>query len=91
MSHNYLYVRLNNCGNPAVERAATELHDLRNLRNVADYDVGAPFSAQEAADAVVSTEGILSVLDALNPTERSNMTDAMKSYEQGIGEVTWRP
>src|SRR5437899_8019069 len=47
-AHNYLYVRFNNCGAPAVERAASRLHDLRNLRNVADYDVGPPFQAQEA-------------------------------------------
>src|SRR5437870_13699974 len=64
-AHNYLYVRLNNCGLPAVEQAASELHDLRNLRNIADYDVRAPFSAQEAADAVGCAGEILRALDAL--------------------------
>ena len=53
-AHNYLYVRLNNCGSPTVEQAANDLHDLRGLRNVADYDVGRSFAPDEAAGAIDS-------------------------------------
>jgi uncharacterized protein (UPF0332 family) len=90
-AHNYLYVRLNNCGAPAVEGAATLLHDLRSLRNLADYEVRSPFGAQEAAGAVDDAEEIFRIFDALAPAERTLMTDAMKIYEQGIGDVTWHP
>jgi len=47
--------------------------------------------SQEAAGAVDSAEAILTVFDALTPAERTKMTDAMKLYEQQIGDVTWQP
>ena len=28
---------------------------------------------------------------ARTPTELVSITDAMKLYEQGIGDITWRP
>ena len=90
-AHNYLYVRLNNCGIPSVEHAANDLHDLRTLRNIADYDVGQSFMSQEAAGAVDSAETILKVFDALTPAERTKMTDTIKLYEKQIGDVTWQP
>jgi hypothetical protein len=67
------------------------LHDLRTLRNVADYDVGLTFAPQEAADAVDSAGGILRVLDALTPAELTHMIAAIRAYEQQIGDVTWQP
>src|SRR5262249_47477210 len=51
-AHNYLYVRLNNAGEPMVERVASLLHELRTQRNFADYDVLSPFAAQEALRCV---------------------------------------
>jgi uncharacterized protein (UPF0332 family) len=90
-AHNYLYVRLNNCGEPSVRRAADLLHELRSLRNAADYDVRSPFTAQEARASVTDAGEVLRTLDNLAPAERVQITGAMKVYEQQIGDVTWHP
>ena len=39
-AHTYLSMRLNNCGDPAVQAAAADLKALRDYRNLADYDLG---------------------------------------------------
>src|SRR5438046_9760214 len=52
-AHNYLYVRLNNCGEPRVENAAFLLNKLRGRRNHADYDVGGAFYLADVAQSVV--------------------------------------
>jgi hypothetical protein len=67
------------------------LHDLRTLRNVADYDVRPPFTARQAIASITDTEDVLRIIDALTPAERTQITDAMKLYEQQIGDVTWHP
>jgi len=90
-AHDYLYRRLNNCGVAVVRQAADLLLDLRRLRNEADYDVRPPFPAVQAADAVADAEQVLQTLDALTPAELVQITDAMKLYEQQIGDVTWHP
>ncbi len=41
-AHAYLWLRLNNCGDLAVQAAASELQLLRNRRNHADYDYSGP-------------------------------------------------
>lgn len=74
-----------------VRRAANVLNDQRTLRNVADYDVRSQFSIQDAVNSVAFAEEVLRILDALTPVQRNLITDAMKLYEQGIGDVTWRP
>src|SRR5438046_8095165 len=66
-AHNYLYVRLNNCGEATVERAASQLRDLRTVRNEADYDIRSSFSAQVAANSVNDSGGIIRILDGLTP------------------------
>jgi uncharacterized protein (UPF0332 family) len=90
-AHDYLYFRLNNCGHGGVQRTARRLHDLRSLRNRADYDLRQPFVAIVAAGAVATAASILQTLDGLTPAELTQITDAMKVYEQQIGDVTWRP
>ena len=90
-AHNYLYVRLNNCGERRVQDAAFRFDNLRGLRNQADYDVRRPLLSNAPADAVADADVILQVLDNLMPAERTRITDAMKAYEQGIGDVTWHP
>jgi hypothetical protein len=40
---------------------------------------------------VIDAEQILQTLDALTPANRTQITDAMKQYEQQVGDVTWRP
>src|SRR5947209_5019004 len=44
-AHEYVYRRLNNCGNAGVENAAKIIHQLRRSRNEADYDFPRPFTA----------------------------------------------
>ena len=88
-AHEYLYRRLNNCGLGPVVDAGRLLHALRSLRNKADDDVDAPFPA--AASAIADAESILQTLDALTAAERTQITDAMKRYEQQLGDVTWVP
>ena len=90
-AHIYLYVRLNNCGEPHVENAAFRLDNLRGLRNHADYDVRRPMSPNSVPDAVTDAELIVQALDGLSPAEVTRITDAMKLYEQRIGDVTWHP
>jgi uncharacterized protein (UPF0332 family) len=90
-AHNYLYARLNNAGDALVERAATLLHELRTRRNFADYDVRSPYAAPDAVRSVADAEEVLRILDALTPAQSVQITDAMKLYEQGIGDVTWYP
>jgi uncharacterized protein (UPF0332 family) len=89
-AHEYLYRRLNNCGLGAVVDAGRTLHALRSGRNQADYDVDSPFPSA-AVEAVADAESILQTLDALTPAELTQITDAMKVYEQQIGDVTWQP
>jgi uncharacterized protein (UPF0332 family) len=90
-AHEYLYRRLNNCWLAPVIAAAKSLHDLRQTRNWADYDVRRTFPATTGADAVAIANHILKSFDALTPADRTQITDAMKQYEQQVGDVTWRP
>jgi uncharacterized protein (UPF0332 family) len=90
-AHEYLYRRLNNSGLGPVVTAGRDLHVLRGRRNQADYDVGLVVPIKAATDSVAEAEAILQTLDSISPAERTRITDAMKLYEQGIGDVTWRP
>jgi uncharacterized protein (UPF0332 family) len=90
-AHEYLYRRLNNCALGPVVAAGRVLHSLRSRRNQADYDVGQPFPPHLAAGAVADAADILHAFDALTPAERTQITGAMKLYEQQIGDVTWHP
>jgi uncharacterized protein (UPF0332 family) len=90
-AHEYLYRRLNNCGLGLIVTAGRTLHSLRTRRNHADYEVGQPFPTHLAAGAVADATDILQAFDALTPAERTQVTDAMKLYEQQVGDVTWRP
>jgi uncharacterized protein (UPF0332 family) len=90
-AHEFVYRRLNNSGLATVEAAAKRLHELRRRRNEADYDVRRTFAVGIEAKSVADADTILRVLDALTPAERTQITDAMKVYEQQIGDVTWRP
>lgn len=90
-AHNYVYVRLNNGGDPGVVKAAAALFDLRRNRNRADYDIRATFPANNAAQAIGDAELVLQTLDNLTAAERTSITDAMKLYEQAIGDVNWTP
>lgn len=92
-SHQYLYVRLNNCGEPAIQDAALRLNKLRAKRNVADYDLDAAVDEQGAIEAVNAAMDINAALSALaaNPALLAQVTQAMRDYERvTLGVVTWR-
>lgn len=90
-AHNYLYVRLNNCGDAGVIHTAFLLNKLRGLRNQGDYDVRGPFLIADTLKFLADAEGIVQAFDGLTLAERKPIIDAMKLYEQGIGDVTWHP
>ena len=60
-------------------------------RNHADYDVHLPHPTGDESNAVAAAEFILQTLDALTSAERTQITDAIKLYEQAIRDVTWTP
>jgi uncharacterized protein (UPF0332 family) len=91
-AHSFLYFRLNNCGDAAVEQAARDLNMLRTLRNQADYDETVSLDAQAATAQISKAQGIIQTLDNLTPTERTQICDAMKIYERDVLQnVTWQP
>jgi hypothetical protein len=49
----------------------------------------APFAAQAATKALSRTDDVIRSFDALTSAERTQVTDAMKLYEQQVGDVTW--
>jgi uncharacterized protein (UPF0332 family) len=92
-SHQYLYQRLNNCGEPAVQSAATVLNHLRRERNFADYDLDAMVDEVRAIKAVNAAMDVNIALCALasTPAILSQVTQTMRDYERTtLGVVTWR-
>jgi uncharacterized protein (UPF0332 family) len=90
-AHEFLYRRFNNSGFGPVVAAGRVLHLWRGQRNQADYDMGLTVPIKAATDAIAAAEFVIQTLDALTPAERTQITDAMKVYEQQIGDVTWHP
>jgi uncharacterized protein (UPF0332 family) len=92
-AHQYVYRRLNNCGEPTIQKSAADLDGLRSIRNRADYDWHIPFPASLAPPLPNTAEQVVVVIDAARsePT-RTQITDAMKDYERRVlGVVTWHP
>ena len=92
-AHAYLWLRLLNCGDAQTELAGSNLNALRRDRNFADYDVDLSLTQATAARQVGTARLIIQQLDAaaLEPT-RTNITDAMKLYENNVlKQVTWTP
>ncbi len=91
-AHGYLWLRLQNCGNPHLEQIGRDLQELRRLRNEADYDLSRPFVRSFARSQLQTAEAIILALEgaALEPV-RSQITNAMRTYETVIGQVTWWP
>jgi len=92
-AHRYLTLRLSNCGDPKVEGAGRELDTLRRDRNRADYDLHLPVRAIAAHASIQMAEQIIQVRQAadVEPT-RTQVTDAMKTYERDVLKiVSWHP
>lgn len=93
-AHVYLWLRLSNCGHPAVRQAGRDLTYYRSLRNWADYDVARPMKQQTAIDAVRKIKDIIQLLEDVPnmPGVQTQITTAMKNYEQNVLRVvTWKP
>ena len=92
-AHRYLSLRLNNCGDSQVQQAGAKLEKLRRERNFADYDIRSTMRRASAFNLVHAAEQIIQILDAArNEPVRTQITDAMKVYEQTVlGVVTWHP
>jgi len=92
-THAYAWIRLQNCGDPKVRKAGSNLNVLRGQRNRADYDLHLTIRQSHAATEVQIANEVLQSLDAaaLEPT-RTQITDAMKAFERTILKVTtWHP
>jgi len=92
-AHNYLTIRLQNCGVAQVQSAGRNLDQLRGDRNFADYEVRKPFWHKNSAAQVQSAVLVIQILDAAkNEPTRTQITDGMKLYEQTVLRVvTWKP
>ncbi|HEY8506037.1 MAG TPA: HEPN domain-containing protein [Gemmataceae bacterium] len=91
-AHSYLFLRLQNCGEPAVQQAGIALTHLRQTRNHADYDLHRSFTQPSARDQVQISERILLSLDAarMDPV-RTRITTAIRDYERNVlKDVTWQ-
>lgn len=92
-AHAYLTMRLNNCGDAQVQHAASDLHNLRSLRNQADYDLQRPIRQLVAiAQTQISQQIIQTLTLAKQEPIRTSITDAMRVYERDVlRDVTWQP
>jgi uncharacterized protein (UPF0332 family) len=91
-AHVYLYHRLNNCGEAAVQGTANKLNNLRRRRNQADYDCHLSLTQAEANQMVQAAEEIIQALDNLSAAEQIQIRDAMIIYERDVLQnVTWQP
>jgi len=90
-AHAYLWRRLQNCGDTAVQEAGSDLQDLRHNRNKSDYDFKLSVTKAEALIRLQSAESVVLRLEAakVEPVQ-SAIRDTMKIYERNIlQEVTW--
>jgi hypothetical protein len=91
-AHGYLWLRLQNCGDPTVEGDGRELNTLRGTRNWADYDLGRPFPQATARTRVQAAYQVIQILDSIVDPTRIRIINAMKLYEQNVlRDVTWHP
>ena len=89
-AHAYLWMRLSNCGNVQVERAAADLQLMRRHRNNADYDLHRPLKQTVATGDVQMARGVVQALTLTGPI-RAQITAAIRVYERDVlGDVTWQ-
>ncbi len=89
--HAFLWKRLLSCGRSSVGTAGSKLHQLRQLRNRADYDLRFDLKKGDAIAAVETSRQILDAFDTLTPDDRQVALDIMAAYERDVlRETTWR-
>jgi uncharacterized protein (UPF0332 family) len=91
-AHGYLWLRLQNSGQPDVIEAGVALHRARGIRNQADYDFVPAFTRKLATAQVARAQGIVELLEEVadSPETLARITPAMRDYERDVlREVTW--
>jgi uncharacterized protein (UPF0332 family) len=93
-AHAYLFLRLQNCGDPALANAGQLLQGLRHERNTADYEPKFHFRPGMAPSSLRRAEHLIQVLDSsLGDLVRLSLVrNAIRLYERDtLKQVTWRP
>jgi hypothetical protein len=93
-AQDYLSLRLQNTGDPTVNRTGAVLSTLYRSQNYADYHLQRPFSQAFARAQVQAVEQTIQALDAVaaDPTRRTQITAEMIRYERDVlHDVTWQP
>jgi uncharacterized protein (UPF0332 family) len=91
-AHKHVNDRLMNAGHEGVKEAGTSLDILRRRRNDADYHLTTPLSRLKADQQVETARSIIEALEAAeaDPVALFAITQAMRDYERGRGDVTWK-
>lgn len=92
-AHAYLWRRLSNCGEAQLQWVGREFQNLRNDRNVADYEMAKRFDREHAAAAVeTATELVGKLKSAQSEPIKSVLTQNIRKYEREVlREETWKP
>ena len=89
--HAFLWRRLQSCGSSSVGMAGSMLHQLRTIRNRADYELARHFTKQDAIAALETSRQIFDAFDTLSSEDRQAALDVMTTYERDVlRETTWR-
>jgi hypothetical protein len=89
-AHQYLVLRLSNCGETAGEQAGRDFDTLRRLRNRADYDEEPGLPQAQAVASVRLAKDLVRVLDSVRRGPRDEITETIKAYERDVlQDVTW--
>jgi uncharacterized protein (UPF0332 family) len=92
-AHKYLMMRLQNSKHPEVVEAGVWLDNLRDSRNLADYDIDDPYEHGHAVARVDRAAESVRLLEeaAALPVVCERVTEAMRTYERDVlRDVTWR-
>jgi len=79
ISHNKLRQYFMSSGDKPIKELATDLRDLCANRNSADYDMRQPTGADDAQDAIVRAETILTCLTEIGPDRIGNALEEYSS------------
>ena len=91
-AHGYLWLRLQNCGEPPLEQLGRDLKNMRGQRNRADYDLNRAWNQTDAQQEVRRAATLIQLLDAVVEPTRTQVMIAMKDYERLVLQVvTWHP
>ena len=91
-AHGYLWLRLQNCGEPSLEQLGRDLQEMRRQRNFADYDLNRAYRQSDAQREVQRAARLILIFDAVVEPTRTQVMDTMKDYESDVLKVvTWHP